>query len=257
MPQYLIKDPDESIVYSVSFVDSVGVGEEIDDASIGVSPSGLTIGSVNIADNIVQITISGGTHGVIYEIQVLASSDLDNVFSSSFNLAVQNDTYLSELVLMVRLLINDMESTPVYSDDRLLQIIILAAQYVLQEVYGFDTIFSVNVGDLTITPDPTADATRNNDFINFIALKAACILDESTARMNAGRDNMQAVLGPAKLVTGPIFSNYKSIWEGGPCKTYAMLKKQANFGNLTGVRAIISPFVSNLFDPKSMGRYSI
>jgi hypothetical protein len=40
----------------------------------------------------------------------------------------------------------------------------------------------------------------------------------------------------------------------GYCKTYSDLKKDFMYNNLAHIRGIFGPFVSNVFDPCSLGR---
>jgi hypothetical protein len=40
----------------------------------------------------------------------------------------------------------------------------------------------------------------------------------------------------------------------GPCKLYEQLMMDHNIGNATAVRAILSPFVGNDFDPRVLSR---
>ena len=73
-------------------------------------------------------------------------------------------SWQTEIPIIVRTLINDWEDQPVYSDERLLQVISVAAKYVQFDVV-LDNTYTVDVSNPTITPDPT----ENQDEI-FIAL---------------------------------------------------------------------------------------
>lgn len=47
---------------------------------------------------------------------------------------------------------------------------------------SLSTTYKINVGDVTLTPDPTNKATRDESFINLTSLKAACILVNAEVR---------------------------------------------------------------------------
>lgn len=152
-----------------------------------------------------------------------------------------------ELPLMVRILINDLDTQPVYSDERLLQVIAVAAKYVQFDV-SLDNQYEVSVTDSSITPDPT----QNNDsiFISLVSLKAACIVDQSTLRTKAAMEGIRAALGPASLSVAGNLEGFKMILEQGPCAAYEELTHHWDVKEATAVRAILSPFVGNKFDPK-------
>lgn len=156
-----------------------------------------------------------------------------------------------EIPLIVRTLINDLADTPTYNDDRILQLAVVAAYYVLMEV-NLDTDYSVNVTTGTISPDPSAPESRDIVFIGLVAMKSACLLDQSTFRTKAAGEGLRAALGPASLsVTGNI-GGYKDILNMGPCKLYDQLVLDHNIGNATAIRAVLSPFVGNSFDPQNL-----
>ena len=152
-----------------------------------------------------------------------------------------------ELPLMVRILINDLDTQPVYSDERLLQVIVVAAKYVQFDV-SLDYQYQVSVSNSTISPDPS----DNNDsiFISLVSLKAACIVDQSTLRTKAAMEGIRAALGPASLSVAGNLEGFKIILEQGPCAAYDELTHYWDVKEATAVRAVLSPFVGNKFDPK-------
>jgi hypothetical protein len=44
--------------------------------------------------------------------------------------------------------------------------------------------------------------------------------------------------------------------KNGPCAAYQQLKTDVSFGNLSVVKAVLSPFSGNLFDPRSVLGYN-
>jgi hypothetical protein len=161
-----------------------------------------------------------------------------------------------EIPIIVRNLINDLDASPTYSDDRINQLAVVAARYVLGEV-NLDTEYNIDIVNTTMVPDPSDPSSRDTDFVGFVALKAACLLDQSTFRTKAVNEGISASLGPARLSVGGNLSGFKTILEMGPCGTYEQLVMDHNIGNISTVRAILSPFVGNNFDPRYLMRSNL
>ena len=155
-------------------------------------------------------------------------------------------SWILEIPIIVRTWINDLSDNPTYSDDRLQQVIIVAGQYVTREI-NLDTKYTCDVINLTITPDPSLSKTRDEAFISFVALKSACILDQSTFRTKAASEGIRTSLGPASIAVGGNLKGYQAILEFGPCAMYDKLKLEHEIGNIKYVRAVLSPFVGNKF----------
>tara|TARA_B100001778_G_scaffold332975_1_gene340474 strand:- start:2619 stop:3143 length:525 start_codon:yes stop_codon:yes gene_type:complete len=153
-----------------------------------------------------------------------------------------------EIPLIVRSWINDLSDNPTYSDDRIQQLIVVAAQYVTTEI-NLDNEYTVDITTPTITPDPSTLSTKDIDFIGFVALKSACMLDQSTLRTRAAMEGIKAALGPAQLSVGGNLRGYEVILKEGPCALYDKLRMEYEVGNANGIKAILSPFVGNKFDP--------
>jgi hypothetical protein len=155
-----------------------------------------------------------------------------------------------EIPIIVRTLINDMsEQNPLYSDSRILQVITVAAKYVQFDV-NLDQVYTIDVINPSITPDPTA--YNDSIFISLVSLKAACIIDQSTLRTKASMEGIRAALGPAQLSVGGSLVGIKMILENGPCATYEELTSHWDVKEATAIRAVLSPFVGNKFDPTSL-----
>ncbi len=156
-----------------------------------------------------------------------------------------------ELPLIVRSWINDLSDTPTYSDERIQQLLVVAAQHVVQQV-DLTTKYTVNIINPDLSPDPTTLAEKDLDFIGFVTLKASCILDQSSLRTKAAMDGIRAALGPAQLSVGGSLRGYEVILNEGPCALYNQLIMDYKIGNANAIRAILSPFVGNNFDPSSL-----
>lgn len=157
-----------------------------------------------------------------------------------------------ELNLMVRSLICDMSDEPNFSDERIQQVIVIAAQYVIHEL-DILSHYEIDIKNLIITPDPTDP--RDVIFLGLVALKAACMLDQCTFRNRANAEGVKAVLGPAALTVTNNLKGFGQILEmaPGPCAKYEQLKKEYLFGGTRAIRAVLSPFVGNEFDPTHYG----
>lgn len=154
-----------------------------------------------------------------------------------------------EMPLIVRTLINDLSDSPTYSDERILQTIVVAAKYVQFDVV-LDHQYELNVVSPDISPDPTID--NDSIFISLTCLKAACIIDQSALRTKAALEGIRAALGPAQLSVGGSLAGLKMIIEEGPCAAYDELTSHWDVKEATAVRAVLSPFVGNRFDPTSL-----
>lgn len=154
-----------------------------------------------------------------------------------------------ELPLIVRTLINDLSDNPSYTDERLLQVLTVAAKYVQFDV-TLDSLYAIDVVNINITPDPSI----NNDdiFISLVCLKASCIIDQSAVRTKAALEGIRASLGPASLSVGGSLVGLKMILDNGPCAAYDELSSHWDVKEATAIRAVLSPFVGNRFDPTSL-----
>lgn len=164
--------------------------------------------------------------------------------------------FFDEAIPMVRVLINDLGATLTYSDDRLEELLCVAGKIILTESIDFDYDYTITVSTHTISPDPVT--VGDNAFFNFVCLKAACFADVSTYRTKSAVAGLIAKMGPAMLDTKDHLAGFLNILntEGGPCKAFEQLKKEFMFGNANICRVILSPFVSNDFDPSSLSDYS-
>lgn len=148
-----------------------------------------------------------------------------------------------EMVTILRTTIMDLATTPTYSDDRLQQVIVVCARYVLQEM-TFSQPFTADVSNIDIRPDPTNDSgnTRDDSFINMVCLKAACFTDRGEARLSAG----QAVSvkdGSSSIDLRSIASTRLAMLQKGWCKVYDDEKFAYMSGQVrTAGAAIMTPF---------------
>ncbi len=154
-------------------------------------------------------------------------------------------------IIMLRILINDDDCANYeYSDNRLLTVLGLAAHYVNSEI-DFGTTYTVDVLTPSISPDPTS--IPDEDFLNFVVLKAACIIDRGNMRVAAMSAGVEARCGPAVMRTLRRMDAFKTLIDNGFCAAYEQLRLEYKTGTGRSIRAVLSPFVNKSFDPESYG----
>jgi hypothetical protein len=153
----------------------------------------------------------------------------------------------ASLVLMLRALINDLDSET-YTDNRLEQLVAIAAKFVNQDV---EASYVVDIMSPDIVPDPIE--VPDEIFSNLTVVKAACLIDQSNLRVKAALAGISASAGPASLsVGGAHFSAFKDIIDKGACHMYKEMLRDYKLGSGAICHGILSPFISNTFDPTSL-----
>lgn len=158
-------------------------------------------------------------------------------------------SWKKEIPIIVRTLINDLSDSPTYSDERILQVVAVAAKYVQFDVV-LDHQYAINIANPNITPDPTLD--NDSIFISLVSLKTACLIDQSVLRTKAASEGIRAALGPASLAVTGSLAGIKMIIEEGPCAAYNELVSHWDVKEASAIRAVLSPFVGNKFDPRAI-----
>lgn len=160
-------------------------------------------------------------------------------------------SWQDDAILMLRVLIGDNDSPVTYGDARLEEILIVAAKYVNKDA-KFANTYTVDVNTISISPDPSTD----DDFINFLVLKSACIVDNGNARLAAAKSGIEAKCGPAQIKTLNHFQAFNDLLNNGYCKTYEKSLFEYKVGNSSYIRAVLSPFVNSNFDPAIYNSYT-
>lgn len=156
-------------------------------------------------------------------------------------------SWQQEMTIITRTLINDLNDPYEYSDSRIQQVLVVAGKYVQFDV-NLDHSYKIDVSNNNITPDPTID--DDSIFISLVCLKAACLIDQSTFRTKAAMEGIRASLGPASLSVSGQGAVWKTILDEGPCATYDELTSHWDVKDASAIRAVLSPFVGNKFDPR-------
>lgn len=131
-----------------------------------------------------------------------------------------------EMTMILRVMVNDLDTPYKYTDDRL-ETVIVAATGMVQ----FDASYKFTqnyIGDITvpsITPDPTdrVNNTRDDNFVTLTLLKSACFIDNSAAREAARKGGISIREWNTSIDTRGVFAAFQQILEGdeGWCKKYA------------------------------------
>lgn len=147
-------------------------------------------------------------------------------------------TWQNEIVIIVRHLINDLDATPTYSDERLEEAVLVAAQLLTFEL-DFGKDYTIDVDSATLIPNPVAE-TRDDAFINLCALKVACIILGSEYKTNITRGIMVQD-GPSKIDYRGVVKESKAIWEQS-LQRYEHARVQYQAGNSIAGKAVMTPF---------------
>lgn len=145
-----------------------------------------------------------------------------------------------DMTTILRLLVADPNSET-YSDDTLQLTIIVAAFQVLQQV-DFPTAYALSVANVTMAPDPTLTATKDDSFVNLVTLKAACITDRGAA-ITAANQAIYVKDGSSTIDLRAILKGKLRLLAEGWCAVYddELLKFQSNRQGVAGA-AIMTPF---------------
>lgn len=155
------------------------------------------------------------------------------------------NTWELEVIPMIRVLISDNISPYVYDENQLREISLTAARLVLNEM-AFDRTYTIDLSDLTITPDPRP--LGDESFMNFIALKSACVIIGSEARL-ASKNAVKWTDGPSSLDTQSSAKELSAMSQR-MCDDYEKAKMDWALGpNGVAGQAIFTPYTnSNVSD---------
>jgi hypothetical protein len=151
-----------------------------------------------------------------------------------------NTDWQLAMLLMLRSIIGDLDSSNyTYTDDRLVQILSIAA-YDVNSAATFLYDYTVEVPDKTITPDPVVEGDQ--DFAVLTVYKAACIILGSEVKTQSC--NAIAMKdGPSSIdlrgVSGSLATLQKTI-----CGQYEEMLNKYRFAKTSGDggMAVLSPY---------------
>jgi hypothetical protein len=150
-------------------------------------------------------------------------------------------TWDTDLVLMTRVLISDINTPQTYTDTYLERVLVTAGILVDAEmVFVYTYVYDINA--ITIVPDPVV--SEDSDFMALVPLKAACILTQAEFNKALGQ-GIKVRDGDSAIDTSVSFRGYRDILELGPCAAYeklkwTMLASGSNSGGGVG-KAVLGP----------------
>lgn len=138
---------------------------------------------------------------------------------------------LSDTLVYVRHLIDDTdESNYEYSDNRLSTLIFVSASYVNTDIRAN---YTINLCNQTISPEPS------QDFINLVALKAACMLMRSS-HTSYSRNDFRVSDGPTTVDLKGAADKIK-VAADSLCEQYERAKLDLNIGRTVNGYIISTP----------------
>lgn len=149
----------------------------------------------------------------------------------------------AEMITLLRVLVDDLASPQTYTDGRLTQVLAVAAQIVSTEL-NFANDFKVNIQALTIEPNPTdRSSTRDDNFINLVCIKAACLIERGETRKSVGQ-GIAIRDGSSSIDLRGSMDGRLKLLEKGWCAVYedTKLEYQASRNGTIAGAAIMTPF---------------
>jgi len=126
----------------------------------------------------------------------------------------------TDLVLMVRVLISDIDLPQTYTDTYL-QRVLITAGFLVDAEFPFSYDYTYDISALTISPDPVTN--QDSAFVALVPLKAACILNQGEFK-KALAQGIKVKDGDSAIDTSVSFGGYSDILKLGPCASYEKLK---------------------------------
>jgi hypothetical protein len=147
-------------------------------------------------------------------------------------------SWRSQIPLMVRHPINDLDQSKYkYSDERIETSILVSAQLLSIET-DFNTSYNVDIANGNLSPDPVD--LKDNAFINLSALKSACIIVGSELKTEAS-NAISIKDGPSAIDLRGVASTLAILYKDLSDK-YAKLLLDYRAGNSIAGHAILGPY---------------
>lgn len=125
-----------------------------------------------------------------------------------------------DVITIIRHMIDDLDcSDQEYTDDRLLELIFIAANYTNLDI---DTEYTISISEQSISPAP------DSHFTNLVALKATCMLLRSAAASYAKFD-FKVTDGPSTVDLKDIAQKLQTAADNS-CKQYSTLVQRRFMG---------------------------
>lgn len=149
-------------------------------------------------------------------------------------------SWQGQISTMVRYLISDVDPANYKYTAKRLETTILVASHLLTTQTDLRQEYSVNLESCTLSPDPTDQETKDNDFIALVSLKSACIIIGGEIKLESG-NAISVKDGPSSIdlrgVTGTLTILYKDL-----CSKYDQLLLDYKAGNSLAGHAVLGPY---------------
>lgn len=150
----------------------------------------------------------------------------------------------NEICLIVRHLISDLGSSDeMYSDSRIEEVILVAAQLLLGEV-DFDNTYVIDADSLVISPDPTTAGSKDDGFINLVSLKGATIILRGEMKAS-GAQSFVIKDGPSTIDVKGVYQAKKEILKDME-EVLGRAIVQFKIGDSRAGQAILTPFCTEM-----------
>lgn len=83
------QQPAERLSYSVDYADALTDGDNVQSASVAVSPAGLTVNNVSVIDPRVRFWVNGGTSGVSYKLTLTVNTADGRIFQDEITFKIK------------------------------------------------------------------------------------------------------------------------------------------------------------------------
>ncbi len=146
--------------------------------------------------------------------------------------------WTTDLVTMLRVLINDFNVPQKNTDAYLQRVLVCAGVFVKNDIdLSYDYAFDLTA--VTIVPDPIEE----EDYIlqALLPLKAACILNQGSFQTAIGQ-GIRVRDGDSAIDTSVSFGGYRDILELGPCASYEKLKFQIQAMSIGAMGFVLGPY---------------
>ena len=147
--------------------------------------------------------------------------------------------WLDDMPIIVRYLVNDVDSSDyTFSDNRIETSILVAAQLVINEI-DFSQTYTIDIDECSISPDPSSSSNKDNNFINIVSLRAGCIILGSELKTQ-GFSAIRVSDGPSSIDMSRTMDGIKILYDE-MCTRYEEAKMQYKANGVVG-EAILSPY---------------
>lgn len=152
-------------------------------------------------------------------------------------------SWSTELTERLRYYLNDYDATLYkWTDTQLQKFLLIAASELVMEVPRLDAGYAIDVGNLTITPDPVTSG--HEAFSNLMVLKAACIIGRSDLKKAAASGGFKIVDDKSTIDTTNVIASYKAAATEF-CEAYKSALNEFERSNQFTGGAVFGPYTEN------------